>query len=126
MIDLNALYQAGDWAKEKHVPVIEVIGKEGNKINIKVVVGKEIPHPNTTAHHIAWIDIYFQPDGSKYPYQIGKVEFVAHGASTDGADKSTVYTEPVGSFSFKTDKRGVIIALSYCNIHGLWRNELAV
>ncbi len=124
MVDLNALYQAGDWAKEKHVPVIEVVGKEGNKINIKVSVGKQIAHPNTTAHFIAWIDVYFHPDGSKFPYQIGKAEFVAHGASTEGADKSTIYTEPVASFSFKTDKPGVILALSYCNIHGLWRNEM--
>ncbi len=126
MVDMNVLYAAGDWAKEKHVPAIEVVGKEGNKINIKVTVGKQIAHPNTTAHFIAWIDVYFQPDGSKFPYQIGKAEFVAHGASTDGADKSTVYTEPVGWFTFKTDKPGVIIALSSCNIHGLWRNELKV
>jgi superoxide reductase len=126
MVDLNALYQAGDWAKEKHVPVIEVVGKEGNKINIKVSVGKQIAHPNTTAHFIAWIDVYFHPDGSKFPYQIGKAEFSAHGASTEGADKSTVYTEPVGLFTFKTDKPGTILALSCCNIHGLWRNELKV
>ncbi len=126
MVDLNALFQTGDWAKEKHIPAIEVVGKEGNKINIKVSVGKQIAHPNTTAHFIAWITVFFQPDGSKFPYQIGRTEFIAHGASTEGADKSTVYTEPVGEFTFKTDKPGVIIAMSSCNIHGLWRNELKV
>jgi len=124
MVDLNAFYQAADWKKEKHVPVIEMMGKEGNKVNIKVTVGKEIPHPNTTIHFIAWIAVYFHPEGSKFPYEIAKVEFTAHGASTEGADKSTIYTEPVAWFTFKTDKLGVILAQSYCNIHGLWRNEL--
>src|SRR4030042_3572339 len=123
MVDLNALYQEADWKKEKHVPVIEVTEREGNKVNLKVTVGKEIPHPNTTAHFIACIEVYFHPEGSKFPYEIGKAEFVAHGASTDGADKSTVYTEPVACFTFKTEKPGTILALSYCNIHGLWRSE---
>ncbi len=126
MVDLNALYQTADWKKEKHVPVIEVVGKEGSKVNLKVTVGKEIPHPNTSVHFIAWIDVLFHPEGSKFPYEIGKAEFMAHGASIEGADKSTVYTEPVAWFTFKADKPGVIIALSSCNIHGLWRNELKI
>ncbi|OLS13650.1 MAG: hypothetical protein RBG13Loki_2716 [Promethearchaeota archaeon CR_4] len=30
--------------------VIEMVGKERNKINLKVTVGKEIPYPNTSIH----------------------------------------------------------------------------
>ena len=89
-------------------------------------VGKELAHPNKTEHHIAWIDLYFFPDGEKFPYQIGKVEFTAHGASATGPDTSTIYAEPAAHFVFKTDKPGTLIAESYCNIHGLWRSEVPV
>ncbi len=119
------LYQSADWKQEKHVPVIEApdSGKKGEPVQVSVTVGKEIAHPNTTAHHIAWIDVYFAPDGEKFPYQIGRVEFTSHGASAQGADTSTVYTSPAAVISFKTDKAGVIIASAYCNIHGLWQNS---
>jgi len=119
---MKELFQSGDWAKEKHVPVIEVLeanGKEG--VKIKASIGKEIPHPNTTAHHIAWIDVYFLPEGGKFPYQVGKAEFASHGASTEGADTSTVYSVPEVSLAFKTEKSGTLYAASYCNIHGLWQ-----
>jgi len=86
-------------------------------------VGKEIPHPNTTEHHIVWIELVFHPDGDKFPYVVGRVEFAAHGASVDGPNTSTVYTEPVTLFAFKTEKSGKLTAFSYCNIHGLWMGE---
>ncbi|MFW9968931.1 MAG: class II SORL domain-containing protein [Candidatus Odinarchaeota archaeon] len=126
MVDLNNLYQSGDWKKEKHTPVIEIIGKvkKAEPITIHAMVGKEIGHPNTTEHHIRWIEVYFLPEGEKFPYQIGKSEFSSHGASINGANSSTVYSEPNINFSFKTEKSGTIIAFSSCNIHGLWQNTL--
>ncbi len=125
MVDLNELYQTADWKKEKHTPVIE-IEKEEKQIKIKLMVGKEIPHPNTTAHHIRWIDCYFLPDGEKFAVQVGRAEFCTHGASVQGADTSTLLTKPSASFVLSTEKSGTIIATSYCNIHGLWRNSLEV
>ncbi|KQC13557.1 MAG: hypothetical protein APR63_00395 [Desulfuromonas sp. SDB] len=116
------LLQKADWKSEKHVPVIEILEK-GEKIKIKVSVGKEISHPNKTEHHISGMEIYFKPEGSKFPYLIGKVDFSTHGASVEGPDTSTVYTEPYACFTFKTGKSGTIYAFSYCNIHGLWVNE---
>ena len=92
-------------------------------MKVLVSIGKEIPHPNTTAHHIAWFDIYFHPTGEKYPYHIGKIEFNAHGASINGPDTSTIYTLPKTKVSFKTEKDGTLIAFSYCNIHGLWASK---
>jgi superoxide reductase len=83
-------------------------------------VGKEIPHPNKTEHHIVWIAVHFHPDGEKFPYHLGRFEFAAHGASVNGPDTSSVYTAPDVTFSFKTDKPGTVIAFAYCNIHGLW------
>jgi superoxide reductase len=90
-------------------------------VKITVTVGKEIAHPNTTEHHISWIQVYFQPEGGKFPYQIGAFEFTSHGASADGPNTSTVYTEPSVDVKFKTEKPGTILASSYCNIHGLWQ-----
>ncbi|MCS7180793.1 MAG: class II SORL domain-containing protein [bacterium] len=122
---VKELYQSADWKKEKHVPVIEIVEKDKEKgVKIEVSVGKEIPHPNTTAHHICWIEVYFLPEGSKFPYQIGRFDFLSHGASVDGPDTSSVYSEPVVQLKFKTQKEGKIFATSYCNIHGLWESSI--
>jgi superoxide reductase len=123
--DFESLFQSGDWKKEKHVPLIEAPDsvKKGEFFKIEVTIGKEIAHPNKTEHHIRWIDVYFLPKGEKFSYQIGKVEFAAHGASTQGPDSSTVYTHHAASLSFKTDKPGTIYATSCCNIHGVWQNS---
>jgi len=125
-MDFNKMFQSADWKQEKHVPVIEVMGtaKKDEPIMVHAMVGKEIAHPNTTEHHIRWIDLYFLPEGEKFTYQIGKSEFNAHGESVQGANSSTVYADPKTSFTFKTEKSGTIIAFSYCNIHGLWKNEM--
>lgn len=125
MTSIKDLFQSADWKKEKHIPVIDVPDKvkKGDFFNIKVEVGKEIPHPNTTEHHIQWIDVYFLPHGETFPCQIGKLQFTAHGESTLGPNTSTRYTYPAGVVSFKTDESGTIFASSYCNIHGLWQNS---
>lgn len=125
MAGIKELYQSADWKSEKHVPVIEVESSpsKGELFRVGVSVGKEIAHPNTTAHHIRWIELYFLPEGEKLPYQVGRVEFTAHGASVEGADTSTVYTNHESMFSMKTDKPGELFASSYCNIHGLWENS---
>ena len=128
MVDLNNLFQAADWKKEKHIPVIEIVGevKKAEPIGIKVTVGKEIAHPNTTEHHIRWINVYFLPEGEKFPYEIGKSEFTAHGESINGANSSTIYADPITMLTFKTEKPGTILAFSSCNIHGLWQNSLTL
>lgn len=128
MIDISKIIQSADWKKEKHTPVIEAPEKikKGENFKVTVSVGKEIAHPNTTEHHIAWIDVYFHPEGEKFPYHIGRFEFLSHGASTNGLNTSTVYTHPEATFTFKTEKPGTIFAFSYCNIHGLWQNILEI
>lgn len=128
MADLKDLLQTADWKKEKHVPVIDAPDsvKKGEFFKVTVAVGKDIEHPNKTEHHIRWIDVYFLPEGEKFPYQIGKAEFTAHGESVQGPDTSTVYTHAEVVLNFKTDKPGVILAASYCNIHGLWQGEKEV
>ena len=116
--------KSADWKSEKHVPAIEAPSsvKKAEKITAHVVVGAEIKHPNTTAHHIESIDVYFQPDGGT-PYQLGHFSFDAHGAGADGADSSGVYTDPEATVNFSSPVSGTIYATSYCNIHGVWENS---
>ncbi len=125
MARIEELYQEEDWKTEKHVPVTELPKEieKGKEITVTVTVGKEITHPNETKHHIRWIALYFDPENSTFPYQIGKYNFTAHGASTKGPDTSTIYSEPKIKATFKTEVPGTLIATSYCNIHGLWTHE---
>ena len=90
---------------------------------MKVSVGKEIAHPNTTEHHIRWISVYFQPEGGKFTYQIGHFEFSAHGESAGGANQGPVYTNHEITASLKISKPGIIYATALCNIHGLWQSS---
>jgi superoxide reductase len=125
MSGIGNLYQTADWKAEKHVPVIDAPDtfKKSEFTKVTVGVGKQIAHPNTTEHHIRWIEVYFQPDGEKFPYEIGRFEFNAHGESAQGPNTSTVFTHPEATVSFKTDKSGTIFAGSFCNIHGLWESS---
>lgn len=128
MLALKDVLQSSDWKTEKHIPVIDAPStiKKGEVFKVNVTVGKAIAHPNTTAHHIRWAAAFFLPDGEKFPYDIGRCEFSSHGESTQGADTSSVYTNPEALFNFKTDKSGTILATSYCNIHGLWESSKRV
>lgn len=122
------LFQSADWKQEKHVPVIEgpeTVAK-GEVALFQVTVGKEIPHPNTTEHHIRWIALYFAPEGEKFPYELGRMEFTAHGESVAGANQGPAYTQPQATFAVKLDRSGVLYATSYCNIHGFWKSERTV
>jgi superoxide reductase len=125
MSDSTDWIQTADWKREKHVPVIEApdIVRKGEFFQVKVTIGKEIAHPNKTEHHIRGIDVYFHPSGEKFATLIGKAEFGAHGASTLGPDTSSVYTHHEVVLSLKTDKPGMLVAMSLCNIHGLWQNS---
>lgn len=118
MKSLGKTYQSGDWKGEKHVPVIHApeTAKVGELIDVKVNIGEEIGHPNTFEHYIAWMKLYFQPEGGKFPIEIATFDFAAHG-------ESELFTEPIASVSFKAEKSGTLFAASYCNIHGVWENS---
>jgi superoxide reductase len=128
MTELSERIQKADWKKEKHVPVIEAPDKvkAGELFEVKVSLGKEIAHPNTTEHHIRWIAVYFQPEGAPVPTEIGNFEFSAHGESASGPNQGPLYTAPSVVVTLRTDKPGLLQALSYCNIHGVWENTAEV
>jgi superoxide reductase len=125
MANIGDLVQSADWKAEKHVPVIEGPDKAAasQAVNLEVSVGKQIAHPNTTEHHIRYIEVYFLPSGEKFPYQLGRFEFNAHGESVQGPNTSSIFSEPKAVVTFKAAKSGTVMALAYCNIHGLWRSE---
>ncbi len=125
MAELSERIQKADWKKEKHVPVIEAPDKvqAGELFEVKVSLGKEIAHPNTTEHHISWITLYFHPEGEKFTHQVGHFEFSAHGESTAGPNEGPVYTHHGVSVSMKVSKPGTLHALALCNIHGLWESS---
>lgn len=118
MKNIGQLYQSGDWKGEKHVPVIHApeTARLGEYLDIKVLIGEEIAHPNTLEHHIAWIKVYFQPEGNKFPVEIANVNFSSHGEYGN-------FTDAYAQVRFKAEKSGTIYATSYCNIHGLWENS---
>jgi len=128
MAELSDMIQTADWKSEKHVPVIECPDqvKADEFFEVKASLGKEVAHPNTTEHHIRWIQLYFQPEGAKAPFQVGNFEFTAHGESTNGPNEGSVYTHHGASTSMKTGTAGTLLALAYCNIHGVWQSSKAV
>ncbi len=120
--------KSADWKAEKHAPVIELPETihANTRFMVTVSVGKEIPHPNTTEHHIRWIEVYFYPEGDKFIYHVGRFDFTAHGEAVAGANQGPVYTEPIATFAMKVAKPGKLVAMAYCNIHGLWQSEAEI
>ncbi len=119
-LSLANTIQDADWKKEKHVPVIEVPESvtAGEPAAIAVSVGKEIPHPNTPEHHISWMKLYFHPEGGGFPVEIGDYRMLAHGEAGE------VSAEPAIEARVTFGKPGMLQALSYCNLHGLWQSEV--
>ena len=91
---LTETVQTADFKSEKHVPVIHVEKADG-LLKIKALVGEEIEHPNTLEHHIAWIKVFFKPEGEKFPIEVGSYEFNAHG-------EGEIFTVPCVEAAVKT------------------------
>lgn len=129
MAAFKEMIKSADWKSEKHVPVISApqTVSAGEVFEVRVTLGKEVAHPNTTEHHIRWMSLYFQPEKGN-AYHVARVEFCAHGESTAGANEGPVYANHEAVVSMKSDVPGKLVATSYCNIHGVWESdcELAV
>ncbi len=118
MKDLGAVIYTYDMAagealgkRESHTPKIEapVRAKPEETITVKVSVG---PHPNTVEHSIRWVAVFFYEEGRAFnPVSLAKVSFNAP------------TTEPEVTLKQKLGKSGVLHALEYCNLHGLWSGK---
>lgn len=117
--------KSGDFKGEKHVPVIEAPEKvkAGELFEVRVGVGKEIPHPNKMEHHISWIQLYYKAADGVFLIELADFSFKAHGAVLDVAAPGVAFCEPEGSVSVKLAQSGTLVALSYCNLHGLWESS---
>ncbi len=124
MSRLGEKIQTEDYMNEKHVPVVECPGEveAGEMFEVKISLGKAIAHPNTTEHHIRWIELHFHPEGADYLHEVGRFEFNSHGESTEGANKGPVHTHHQVTGMMQTTQPGTLHALAYCNIHGLWES----
>ena len=87
-----------DAAQEKHVPQVTIDGK---KISVKV---GSVAHPMTDAHLIQWI--YLQTKkGGQYVHLTASDKPEAEFILADG-------DEPIAAYE-------------YCNLHGLWKADIA-
>ncbi|NMB20324.1 MAG: Neelaredoxin, partial [Firmicutes bacterium] len=76
-------------------------------------------------HHIRWIKLLFQPtDG--FTFELADVQFTGHGEGLKGGHEGPVYTDPFATVTVRLKQSGTILALSYCNIHGLWENSKTI
>ncbi|MDD1638797.1 MAG: class II SORL domain-containing protein [Methanomicrobiales archaeon] len=97
--------------RESHTPKIEAPAKvkPDQVFDLKVSVG---PHPNTVEHSIRWMAIYLYEEGRAFnPVILSNVSFVP------------VTTQPEVILKLKLAKGGVIHAVEYCNLHGLWSGK---
>lgn len=83
-----------DWAGEKHVPVIKVLGN-----TVSVTVGAKI-HPSEKEHYIEWILLQTDRGVQQKWLKAGNA--------------------PKAEFAIMSGER-VEAAYEYCNIHKLWR-----
>lgn len=88
--------QTADATTEKHVPILK-----DDSINITVIVGSTA-HPMTEEHYIEWIEVI------------------------NGDYVNRKYLEPgdAPEAEFYVHKQPGLILRSYCNLHGLWKNEI--
>ncbi|MBR6734392.1 MAG: class II SORL domain-containing protein [Kiritimatiellae bacterium] len=117
---LESFVKTADWKNEKHVPVIDAPAsvKTGETFDVDVTVGKEIPHPNTVEHHIAWIALHYVPEGAQTSIEIARLDLSAHGVNA--------FTAASAKFRVALQKGGALYATAYCNLHGLWASSAAI
>ncbi|MDD1718843.1 MAG: class II SORL domain-containing protein [Methanoregulaceae archaeon] len=97
--------------RESHTPKIEAPKsvKSGEVFEVKVKVG---PHPNTAEHSIRWIALFLEEDGRAFnPLMLAKSSFAPG------------YAQPEVVFRIQLQKGGILHAMEYCNLHGLWSGK---
>jgi len=93
--------------KRKHTPVVEAPAKvkKGEWFEVKVVVGKDIAHPNTKEHWIQYIALWAGD------FLVAKADLEPERAASEVV------------FKVKIEEPTVFTAHAYCNLHGLWHSE---
>ncbi len=115
---LKLIHTKNDSGFEKHIPNIEFVKSHDSQVKnvIKVTVGKNVKHPNTYEHSIKWIDLYLLTNDNSIKY-IGRQLF------------EPLISNPIAKFNVENDMISDVkefIAISYCNLHGLWMDEFVM
>ena len=99
--------------KEKHVPVIKLVDcpECGEKV-VKIIVGEEVAHPNTIEHHIKWVALF----GVKGGVAVHVTTF----------DLGPTFGVPTVVTHANLEGLSELIAVEYCNIHGLWESSYSL
>ncbi len=97
--------------RETHTPKIEAPKevKAGEVFPVRIYIEG---HPNTVQHSFRWIELYFYEEGRDF-----NPIFVAR------AELTPEISEQEATFKVKLNKSGVIYAVAYCNLHGVWENR---
>lgn len=97
--------------RESHTPKIEAPTevKVGEVFSVRIYIQG---HPNTVQHSFRWIELYFYEEGRDF-----NPIFVAR------AELTPEISEQEATFKLKLNKSGVIYAVAYCNLHGVWENR---
>ena len=112
----DVLISPENEGREKHVPHIETASKvaAGESFEVKVIVGKEVPHPNTIEHHIKWIQLFAKEDGGRPAVHVATF------------DLGPSYASPTITVPVKLNNTSTLFALEFCNLHGVWENSVKV
>ena len=102
----DIIHKPAEEEKEKHVPNIAV---NGNLVTVKC--GRDVWHPSTEQHYIGWIKLYGVDKEGKFR-ELGS------------ANPTPVISQPGASFMVDVGNFKEVHALIYCNLHGIWENEL--
>ena len=93
--------------KRKHTPVVEAPKevKSGEWFDVRVIVGKDIAHPNTKEHWIEYVELWAGD------FLVARADLQPERAASEVVFRVRL-EEPVG-----------LKAYAYCNLHGLWQSE---
>lgn len=90
----------------KHVPHIEL---DGNRVTVKA--GRDALHASSESHYEGWLKLY--GNMNNVLYELGTAQFWPG------------MCEPVAVFQVVDIKRfSKLVAVSYCNNHGIYENEI--
>lgn len=98
---MEAMVPNKDGAPEKHMPFAK---KEGDRIEVLVGHGE---HPLTAEHTIEWIALETN-----------------HGIQRKYLDQEYLSTSDKSKASFCLIKDKPVAVYAYCNLHGLWMDEV--
>lgn len=102
---------------EKHAPTIRTPEKvkANEEFEVAINVGEKIPHPNTVEHHIKWIQVFAEVEERAFnPVNVATF------------DLGPTVAEPKVKLRMKLEKTANIIAVVYCNLHGVWESSIRI